>query len=99
MPSRCLCKSASYAVGFQCVEWLCGVGCWVQVGERIWNVLSVGEVTLLEILNIEGVELLLSLHQLTNADGVLLEGRVRVWNALVRLQRLFTRRGHTLTCT
>ena len=56
----------------------------LQLGERIWNVVSVGEVTLLEIFNINGVELLLSLHQLVNQEGVLLEGRVRIWNALVR---------------
>jgi hypothetical protein len=66
------------------LERACAPSVHLQLGERIWNVLSVGEVTLLEIFNIDGVELLLSLHQLVNGDGVLLEGRVRVWNALVR---------------
>jgi hypothetical protein len=53
------------------------------LSERIWNVVCVGEVTLLELFSINGVDLVLSLHQLVDGNGVLLEGRVRVWNAIV----------------
>lgn len=53
------------------------------MSERIWNVVCVGEVTLLELFSINGVDLVLSLHQLVDGNGVLLEGRVRVWNAIV----------------
>ncbi len=56
----------------------------MQLSERIWNVMCVGEVTLLQLFSINGVDLVLSLHQLVDGNGVLLEGRVRVWNAIVR---------------
>ena len=43
-----------------------------------------GEVTELEAFEKDGMELLLAFYQLIDGNGVVLEGRIRVWNAKVR---------------
>jgi hypothetical protein len=64
---------------------LCVVMCLRQTAERIWNVVAVGEVTELQIFEHSGQEFVVSYHKLLDTNGVLLDGRLRVWNAQVRV--------------
>lgn len=66
-----------------CVCVFCTAPCPPQTAERIWNTLGVGEVVQLETFEKEGLEFVLGYYTLVDSAGVVLDGRIRVWNAMV----------------
>jgi hypothetical protein len=74
----------------------CSCGCWRRFGspapqtaERIWNTLGVGEVVQLNVFEKNGMEFVLAFYQLIDSNGIVLDGRIRVWNANVRYAPLY----------